>query len=388
LNIFSSRKATCSIGKYPSELPAEYQYFNYTYGSNVGGNDPFIDFCPVFTGFSNGLCSDAQNDAIIRVNHVERIGLRNSRCLTGRDTAAGKTAFCLPIACVVEDRSLRIQVDGVWVICPFKDDVIISRSGDEVVCPDPIRVCPTFYCQRDCLGSPRICDYDLGECICPPIADNSTEVVLDSSCRPVATNDTEIPEAASPPEVFYRPDSSTTTDLPDPDSSLADYYVPTSRQLKREDDHRLTWYFTTMLACATIVFLISIYLVIRRRWRNVAAADDFSPDSGDDSNIQDIPINREKHKVIASVLYDMRINEANQSETQNGLADYASETDVSMTTDGSDARLASIRERDQNSDQSSDLGDAPYGNDPLAAASLPTTPTTTTSFVFRRRNRR
>ena len=31
-----TRKASCSLGSYDGELPPEYQYFNYSYGSNVG----------------------------------------------------------------------------------------------------------------------------------------------------------------------------------------------------------------------------------------------------------------------------------------------------------------------------------------------------------------
>ena len=40
-----SRKATCSIGQYDLDLPPAYQYFNSTYGSDVGGSDTLMDFC-------------------------------------------------------------------------------------------------------------------------------------------------------------------------------------------------------------------------------------------------------------------------------------------------------------------------------------------------------
>jgi Leishmanolysin len=39
------RKAACSMGQYAGEIPAQYQYFNGTYGSNIGGSDPFMDYC-------------------------------------------------------------------------------------------------------------------------------------------------------------------------------------------------------------------------------------------------------------------------------------------------------------------------------------------------------
>jgi len=97
-----SRKAACSIGQYEGELPNEYQYFHFTYGSNVGGSDPFMDYCPVFHGFSNGMCSDPENEALIRVDRMERFGERNSRCVAGLLTSR-RTALCLRIACAIEE---------------------------------------------------------------------------------------------------------------------------------------------------------------------------------------------------------------------------------------------------------------------------------------------
>ena len=191
-----TRKASCTLGSYDGELPPEYQYFSYIYGANVGGSDPFMDYCPVYSGFQNGLCSDPENEVLIKVNMVERIGKRNSRCLSGsvlrertnknsnkksdsqRPTespsilSAKTTALCVPIACVVEDRTLRVQVDGVWEVCSKQGEIltpaksIISMDGSNGIvsihCPDPIRTCPTFYCSRDCLGTDRYCDYSVG----------------------------------------------------------------------------------------------------------------------------------------------------------------------------------------------------------------------------------
>jgi len=94
-----SRKAACSLGLYEGELPNEYQYFHFTYGSNVGGSDPFMDYCPVFNGFTNGMCSDPENEALIRVDMMERFGERNSRCVK----TTRSTALCLRIACAVEE---------------------------------------------------------------------------------------------------------------------------------------------------------------------------------------------------------------------------------------------------------------------------------------------
>jgi hypothetical protein len=71
-----SRKARCSIGQYDLELPSAYQYFNSTYGSDVGGSDTLMDFCPVYDGYDNGLCSSPESESAIKANDVERFGLR------------------------------------------------------------------------------------------------------------------------------------------------------------------------------------------------------------------------------------------------------------------------------------------------------------------------
>lgn len=219
-----SRKAACSIGQYGSELPTEYQYFNYTYGANVGGNDPFMDYCPVYIGFMNGLCSDSRNEAFIQVNSVERIGRRNSRCLSGNDASFGRTALCLPIACVVEDRTLRVQVDGFWRICSEKDQELVSRSGDQIICPDPIRVCPTFFCQYDCLGTRGgICDYEQGQCVCTDPTDDGG---APSGDEPGLVNEPTLSQCEPQDEeanpVFFGPRTGE-DGLPDEDSPLSDY---------------------------------------------------------------------------------------------------------------------------------------------------------------------
>jgi hypothetical protein len=60
-----------------------YQYFNSTFGSNVGGSEPFLDFCPVYNGFANGLCKDSGNQLLLQVNQIEEFGAKNSRCVGG-----------------------------------------------------------------------------------------------------------------------------------------------------------------------------------------------------------------------------------------------------------------------------------------------------------------
>lgn len=310
-----SRKASCAIGKYTADLPGEYQYFNLTYGSNVGGSDPYMDYCPVFSGFTNGLCADPKNEALIKVDRMERFGERNSRCVAGRNSY-GRTALCLRIACAVEDRSFHVQVDGMWMQCVFKDQVLLSANGDRVICPDPVRVCPTFYCERDCLGTMKICDFDKGMCVC-----NS------SSCMPEHD------------ATFYDPTLQQEDDsLPDEDSPLSDYYVPTSRVLKNER-RRLNlsdWAIAFIsLACAVFV-AAGFFLVQRRKTRSQSGPPDDGPD-----NASSPAVNPNKDKMMASIVVDLRMNGPNRSDILDGRS---SETDLSMTdTDGGGTHVTDLQ---------------------------------------------
>ena len=42
-------------------LPTEYQYFSET---NKGGSLAQADYCPYYTGYSNGLCTDSANTPV------------------------------------------------------------------------------------------------------------------------------------------------------------------------------------------------------------------------------------------------------------------------------------------------------------------------------------
>lgn len=441
-----SRKASCSLDHYEGELPPAYQYFNFSFGANVGGNDPFMDYCPVYSGFANGLCSDVKNEALIRVNLVERFGQRNSKCLSGQVRRLGvnvsnvksesnqssimnglvteATALCLPIACVVEDRSLRIQVNGVWEVCNNKGDIIVpsapivssraTSSGNDVVnivCPDPIRICPTFYCDVDCLGTNRVCDYNVGKCVC-----NSAKVVDDYH----SWNETSFAAIASSrdadeyaicvapntshgggsPQSFYRADVvQDDNGLPSADSPLADYYVPTARNLSADP----TGFWTTqrkgissgISVFISLVVTLLVFLILRRHRRSVQVAGDVVEDAPAGAGAS----NADKHKLMASVVVNLRMNDADLRRRADVLDNRNSETDVSMTdTDGSgDApSFPEFSARDSTHDAMNgtiaDLSGSDYGIvsrlglmsdheyvDPLA-------PPSTTSPVVRRRH--
>jgi hypothetical protein len=340
------KKASCLMDSYDDQLPAAYQYFNHTYGSNVGGPDPFIDYCPYFQGLYNGMCSDARNEASIKINSMERVGSRNSRCLSGQ-LSYGKTALCLRIACVVQDKSLRVQVDNAWFTCTQPGQEIRTRLGIRVICPDPVRTCPTFYCPRDCLGSPElICDYDQGECVCPQ--DNSLPFT-DGSC-PVLDGDGDgggtipIGPNGGLGGAFYSPPVLDDYDptAPADNSPMSDIYFQDERslhdaQVKMEEGER-TWPWPVVMACAVFSGALLIVRVRRRDERDhrlPTTVLDFPGDDGGDAGVAHARSSTRrrapsyKQKMIATVVIDLRMQDQMQHVwVQDHDTEVASMTDT------------------------------------------------------------
>ncbi len=54
-------------------------------------------------------------------------------------------------------------------MCDYSGQVISMwwNPNNYVVCPDPARMCPSFYCPHDCLDEEGgVCDYEQGRCMC------------------------------------------------------------------------------------------------------------------------------------------------------------------------------------------------------------------------------
>ena len=328
-----SRKAKCSIGQYDLDLPAAYQYFNSTYGSDVGGSDTLMDFCPLYDGYENGLCSSSESETVIRANEVERFGLRNSRCLVGSVFPFQRsTALCLPIACVLEDRSLRIKVGEDWHICDFADQTIPSGSVN-ITCPDPRRICPTFFCPYDCLGTGGECDYKTGECLCryENTTHSGAETFLDVCGIVQEIKETVNKTSAKPATKTRRPiiQRTGTIDslMPPSDTKISDYYVIDELHLDERPHFIHGWGILILVVTGVTLFSFFVVLFLFRDplkdatssicdfflfWRR-KEFDSGDGGGGDDGNLDGHT--REKHKMVASVLVDMRIRETENTHT-------------------------------------------------------------------------
>ena len=327
-----TRKAACSMSQYDWELPQEYQYFNFTLGSNVGGSEPLLDYCPVYNGFANGLCKEGENQRVLQVDRIEMFGEKNSRCVRGV-VDQQKTALCLSIACVIEDRTLRVKVDGIWHLCRYSGQVI-SVEGDlesSVICPDPVRTCPTFYCHRDCLGTGGTCDYNTGVCTC--IQETTSGINVTGKCGEL---DTDQPEYDF---VFYDDEESS---KPLDDSSLSDYYVPSEKELQGESKHIVPWMIALIVIGGILASAIAAFAV-RVAWsRHRSSVDNASfwlwrSHQTDESVVDDSSPGTNKDKFVASMLVDMRVNDGNGRTREDSQVESIPETENSVTeTDSSE----------------------------------------------------
>jgi hypothetical protein len=274
---------------------------------------------PVYSGYDNGLCSNKDNEAAIKSFDVESFGHRNSRCLVGSVRPFYQpTALCLPIACVIQDHSLRIKVENQWHICEGQDQKIFSTTVT-IECPDPRRVCPTFFCPYDCLGTDGQCDYESGRCLCEYL--NTTgngEAILDDCGKVQEMEEID----GSTQRTIIRPDEPGRRDpaVPPPDHTLSDYYVADAQSLEEQPllgalgialvslTGILVVSFVAMTCCmgesqkdSATSFLDFFCLFKNRKGCNEGSDNDL-PGTDNDS-----PTNPNKDKMIATVLVDMRI---------------------------------------------------------------------------------
>jgi hypothetical protein len=363
-----TRKAACSISQYGWELPLEYQYFNSTFGSNVGGSEPLLDYCPVYNGFANGLCKDSENRLLLQVDGMEEFGAKNSRCVEGI-VDQQKTALCLSIACVIEDRTLRVKVSGSWHLCKYSGQ-IISVSGDtqaKVICPDPVRTCPTFYCHRDCLGTGGTCNYTSGSCFCSMDTENG---FITEKCFEL---DKERPEYG-----FYYDDDKSAKPLDE--SSLSDYYVPTERELGGEKDSLEIWMIALIAVggvVGLVLFLLCCRASLKRRWLGDSCSVWFwwPHDDASESVVVESSPSVNKDKFVASMLVDMRVHEGrvdSQVESTTETEGSLTETENSYSKDDQSLEQFDdvLQENNNKSDTSYDDPDAQIHHRPELPVSI------------------
>jgi hypothetical protein len=377
----SSRKAVCSLVEYDTALPIEFNYFlgdkELNHSQYFGGSDPTLDFCPVFEGFANGHCGDKNAAEIMTVSsNLEVFGEDNSRCVIGHVNRK-RTALCLPIACVIQEQSLMVKVDGYWKTCSYAGQIISVwwNPNDYVTCPDPSRMCPTFFCPQDCFREGGICDYDTGQCMCA-VAQSTTNSTTNSSFHlrvpyprfePCSTEGgflhTLIGANGSPSQVVERINF-----------ELPEYYVENITLLtndRRNFDDKVSHMFAQLstgevvsLVCSFVLCAIFTFIVYsqvmkcyRRRYQVAkslskvkfsvgslsgllsSASRASLNDTGHDDNDDSLPHprrptshNPQKDKMVATLLVQMRTSEG--ANGSSSIVATPTIVDLSLPSDG------------------------------------------------------
>jgi len=111
-------KASCTIAEYSHALPIEYQYFA---NPALGGHDSDLDFCPTFVGKQSDTCISNTK----KQSGMEQFG-DTSRCISGKSGKRGKSFFCVPTVCAIDEKTPYVRVDGIWQKCRYEGQYIES----------------------------------------------------------------------------------------------------------------------------------------------------------------------------------------------------------------------------------------------------------------------
>lgn len=325
----------------------------------------------MYAGYDNGLCSSRESEIAIKAFDVERFGQRNSRCLVGNVRPFYQpTALCLPIACVIQDHSLRIKVDDIWHICEGNNQKIFSTSVT-IDCPDPRRVCPTFFCPYDCLGTDGQCDYDNGRCLCEYLNSTGNGETSFEDCRKV--QELEV-MAASTLRPIIRPDEPRTNDpaVPPADHTISDYYVPDARSL--EDKPLVDAFVIALLSLTGVIVVAFVMMLLYARVsskKKVAPQWDcfgFLRRQGDENPLSGEggpSPNPDKDKMVATVLVDMRINNNARWRLRRGQDSSGSVGDTEGRLTESEATSGPASISDMSSRHSENLSDIDTSQDDI-----------------------
>jgi len=170
-------RATCNLFDAPYTLSSQFQYFPGNPGR--GGQNAYVDYCPVFWRLSNGDCLNTATTALWF--YGEQVGA-NARCFSGtyqRTTitnAPAQHAGCLQASCT-QSNLLQVQLvqsnsGRLTVVCPrLGGDVnLASLAGSEFTgvlnCPPADVMCTGNPCDNNNCNGRGTCNPADGTCAC------------------------------------------------------------------------------------------------------------------------------------------------------------------------------------------------------------------------------
>ncbi len=180
-----------------------------------------------------------------------------------------------------------------------------------MVCPDPLLICPTFHCPRDCLHDQYAfrCDFSDGRCSCPFNVTNTTKSNLTALCGNGTVDSSEHEFLRD----YYVTDSSV---LQDDEKNILDHAARMFVQMSVGEVISFVACSLLVVVTITILFIYTVKLLRQRtdclsilpRWfpRSNAWKVDLTqwalPYGQRDSE------NSDKDKMVASVLHNLRVD--------------------------------------------------------------------------------
>lgn len=170
-------RAVCNALDGPSPLPAQYQYFPSN--PNLGGSDPYRDYCPIYARLSNGDCLDTATTPFWFYGEVTGA---TSRCFAGtyqRSTLTStpaRHAGCLQVNCT-QGNTMLVTLAGpggtsTLVNCPRDGgDVDLSTIAGSafvgtITCPPASTLCTGNPCDTNTCNNRGRCTPSDGTCVC------------------------------------------------------------------------------------------------------------------------------------------------------------------------------------------------------------------------------
>jgi leishmanolysin len=138
----------CSASTYTSALPGYYQHFPSS--PTMGGTNPYMDYCPIVQGYSNGDCRDGTGMDMQYAQYAgNTFGRSNSRCfisnlLTPSSPYNSKDRDCRCYLQYCISGTLVITVGSANYTCPKSGGVLTNIAGYSgyLNCPDSRVLCP------------------------------------------------------------------------------------------------------------------------------------------------------------------------------------------------------------------------------------------------------
>jgi hypothetical protein len=216
-------RSYCNLKQWDVVLEPEFRHFS---NPSLGGSDLLADYCPYFTPYNDGDCTDYRlptdpQQREVTANSYGELRCPNCRCLLstaqlGTVKRESRGSGCFGTLCALDARNMtqvHIRVGGVWYPCwPGRSIKPIGFTGD-VYCPtNPERVCS----QDNTVILADLAHWPHLAAATPAQGSNPAELTLNGDNLPPSTPPTDFVLTGVTPEhvtVFMNPVIVTNTTL-------------------------------------------------------------------------------------------------------------------------------------------------------------------------------